>query len=213
VRPRVIGVVRDVKYGGLERVEAAGVFTTWERLAPSQSYLVVRTSGDVAETMPAIRASVQRADPTLPLHPIQPLEEVVAGSMADRRLRLQLASVFAGLSLALAAIALWGTVAQSVHERRREIAIRMSLGITQQGAVALIVRGGALLIASGVAAGVAAAGVSMRGLQHLFHGIAPFDPLTFIVGAAIAALVSLLACYLPARGAASISPAELLREG
>ena len=213
VRPRVVGVIRDVKYGGLERADAAGVFTTWERLAPSQSYLVVRTSGESGDTMSAIRAVVQRVDPSLPLHPVQSLEDVVAGSMADRRLRLQLAAVFAALSLALAAIALWGAVAQTVHDRRRELAIRMSLGATHRGAVGLIVRGAALLIAIGVAAGVVAAGVSMRGLQHLLHGIAPFDPLTFALGAGVATVVSLVACYLPARSAASISPAELLREG
>ena len=213
VRPRVVGVIRDVKYGGLERPEAAGVFTTWERLAPSQSYLVVRTSGERDDTMSAIRAIIQRVDPTLPLHPIQSLEEVVAGSMADRRLRLQLAAVFAALSLALAAIALWGAVAQTVHERRRELAIRMSLGATHRGAVGLIVRGGAWLIGIGILAGVPVAAVSMRALQHLLHGIAPLDPLTFSAGAAVATVVSLLACYLPARSAAAISPAELLREG
>jgi predicted permease len=213
VRPRVVGIIRDVKYGGLERADAAGVFTTWEWLAPSQSYLVVRTSGEVSDTLPAIQAVVRRVDPTLPLHPIQSLEEVVAGSMADRRLRLQLATVFAALSLGLAAIALWGAVAQNVQERRRELAIRMSLGATQNGAVGLIVRGGALLIGIGVVAGVLVAGLSMRGLQHLLHGVAPLDPLTFALGAVVAGLVSLLACYVPARGAAAISPAELLREG
>lgn len=212
-RPLVVGIIRDVKYGGLERPDAAGVFTTWERLAPSQSYLVVRTSGDPADTMAAIRAVVQRVDPTLPLHPIQSLEEVVAGSIADRRLRLQLAGVFAALSLALAAIALWGAVAQNVHDRRRELAIRMSLGATTTGAVRLIVRGGALLIAAGVSAGVLAAGLSMNGLRHLLHGVAPLDPLTFVLGVAVATVVSLLACYLSARTAAAISPAELLREG
>ena len=75
------------------------------------------------------------------------------------------------------------------------------------------VRGGALLIGIGVVAGVLVAGLSMRGLQHLLHGVAPLDPLTFALGAVVAGLVSLLACYVPARGAAAISPAELLREG
>jgi predicted permease len=213
VRPLVVGIIRDVKYGGLDRADAAGVFSTWERLAPSQSYLVVRTSGDPRRLVPAIRAVVQRVDPSIPLHPVQSLEEVVAGSMADRRLRLQLASVFAALSLALAAIALWGAVAQNVHERRRELAIRMSLGSTERGAVGLIVRGGAVLVFVGILSGVIVAGLSMRGLQHLLHGVAPLDPLTFAGGTGVAALVSLLACYLPARAAARISPAELLRQG
>lgn len=162
---------------------------------------------------PALRRAVQQLDPSLPVFTPHSLEEVVAGNIAERRLRLQLAALFAALALVLAAVALWGAVAQSVLDRRRELAIRLALGSTETGAVRLLVRRGATLLLCGVALGTAVALVSARSVRHLLHGVAPFDPLTFALGIGLAAAVSLLACYLPARRAASISPAELLREG
>ncbi|MBA2306226.1 MAG: ABC transporter permease [Acidobacteria bacterium] len=213
VKPRIIGVVRDVKYGGLDREAPAAIFAPWERVAPSQAYLVIRTAGDPMTLSTAVRQTVQRLDPNLPVFTPQTLEEVVAGSLAERRLQLQLALVFAGLALLLASVALWAAVAQGVIERRRELAIRMALGSTDTGAVRLVVRGGVTLIGGGLAIGVAGAGVSARELQHLLHGVAPLDPLTFVAGTTVAAALSLLACYAPARRAASINPAELLREG
>jgi putative ABC transport system permease protein len=213
VNPLIIGVIRDVKYGGLDREAPAAIFTGWERLAPSQAYLVVRTAGDPLALAPAVRQTLQRLEPSLPLFTAQSLEDVVAGSMAERRLRLQLAAVFAALALVLAAVALWGAIAQSVLDRRRELAIRLALGSSEAGAVGLLMRSGGMLILCGVAVGTAGAVVAARTLRHLLHGVAPFDPLTFVLGVGLAAVVSLLACYLPARRAASISPAELLREG
>ena len=212
VQPIVIGVVRDVKYGGLDRDAPASLFAPFSVMAPTQAFLVVRSTGDPMTLAPAIRRAVQQLDPSLPAFPPKSLEEVVSGSLADRRLRLQLAVVFAGLALVLAAVALWGAIAQSVVERRRELAIRMALGSTDSEAVSLVVRSGLLLILAGVAAGIIGAAVSARGLQHLLHGVTPLDPLTFAIGITIAILVSLIACYVPARRAASISPSELLRD-
>jgi predicted permease len=213
VRPIIIGVIRDVKYGGLDREAPPSLFAPWERIAPSQGYLVVRTEGDPLSLSSAVRRIVRELDPTMPVFTPESLEAVVAGSLAERRLRLQLAAVFAGLALLLASVALWGAVAQGVVERRRELAIRMALGSTDSEAVHLMLRGGAWLVAAGLAVGLIAAGASAQSLRHLLHGVAPLDPVTFAGGAGIAAVLSLVACYLPARRAASISPAELLREG
>lgn len=212
VQPTVIGVVRDVKYGGLDREAPAALFAPFSTLAPTQAFLVIRTSGDPMALASDIRRVVRDLDPSLPVFPSKSLEEVVAGSMADRRLRLQLAVVFAALALLLAAVALWGAIAQSVVERRRELAIRMALGSTDSQAVSLVVRRGVMLIAIGVGAGILAAALSARGLRHLLHGVTPLDPLTFVAGVAIAAIVSVIACYVPARRAAAISPSELLRD-
>lgn len=212
-KPRIIGVVRDIKYGGLDRAAPATLFAPWEKLAPGGGHLVVRTRGEVKGLPEALRRAVQRADPALPLFTPQSLEQVVAGSMAERRLRLRLAAVFAALALALAAIALWGTVAQSVLDRRRELAVRLALGATAAGAVRLMLRGGIAMIAAGVAAGIGAGAAAAQALQHLLHDVPPLDPLTFVSGAGLAILVSVAACYVPARRAAGVSPAELLREG
>jgi putative ABC transport system permease protein len=213
INPRIVGVVGDVKYGGLDREPAPSVFATWERIAPSQAYLVVRTEGDPTALSAALRRTVQQLDPTLPVFAPQSLDEVVAGSLSERRLRLDLAATFAVLALVLASVAVWGAVAQGVAERRRELAIRMALGSTDAGAVGLIVREGAVLVAWGLTGGVLVAALAAQAVRHLLRGVAPFDLLTFAAATAIAAALSMLACYAPARRAASISPSELLREG
>lgn len=213
IRPRVIGVVRDVKYGGLDRSSPAlTLFVPWENLAPGNAHLVVRTSGPAQSIGPSLRRIVQDLDPTLPLFPPQTLDEVVSTSMAARRLRLQLAAAFAALALALAAVALWGAVAQSVLDRRHELAVRLALGATRENAVRLMLRGGLVLIALGVVFGGAASAAAAKGLGHFLHGVSPFDPLTFAAGLSVAVIVSLVACYVPARRAAAISPSELLRQ-
>jgi putative ABC transport system permease protein len=210
--PTVIGVVGDIKHKGLDAEATAVMFAPWERLAPSNAHLVVRTSGSPGSLGPALRRIVQQLDPALPLFSPQTLDEVVAGTIAPRRLREQLAGVFAALALALAVIALWGAMAQNVLDRRRELAVRLALGSTRAGAVGLMLRGGLTLIAIGVALGVAGGIVTARLLQHLLHGVTPSDPVAFGSGTAIAALISAVACYLPARRAARINPTELLRE-
>lgn len=213
VKPRIIGIVKDVKYGGLDRsAPALTLFTPWEHLAPGSAHLVVRTAGPSSAIGAELRRLVQEMDPTLPLFTPQTLEEVVTGSLADRRLRLQLAGAFAILALMLAAVALWGAVAQSVLDRRHELAVRLALGATSGNAVALMLRSGLLLIGPGIVLGGAAGIGAARTLRHLLHGVSPFDPITFAAGLGVAACVSFFACYVPARRAASISPAELLRE-
>ena len=212
VNPQVIGVVRDIKHGGLDNTAPAVVYVPWERLAPSNAHVVVRTTGRPDSVGPALRRIVQQLDPSLPLFMPRTMGEVVAESIADRRLRLQLAAAFAGLALALAVVALWGAMAQNVIDRRRELAVRLALGATTGAAVRLMLRGGLILIAAGVAIGVVAGAISARLLRHLLHGISPADPMTFAGGAAVATIISLMACYIPARRAAAVSPSELLRE-
>jgi predicted permease len=213
VRPQVIGVVADIKHRGLDNAAPSVMFVPWERLAPSNAHLVVRTAGNPQAVAPSLRRIVQGLDPTLPLFAPQSLDEVVAGSLAPRRLRLQLAAGFAALALALAVVALWGAMAQAVLDRRRELAVRLALGSTYAGAVSLILRAGLVLIGAGVLLGVIASGITARMLQHLLHGVTPFDPLAFAGGVAVATLISAVACYVPARRAAAISPADLLRQG
>ena len=211
-RPRIVGVVKDVEYGGLDRAAGASIFTTWETLAPGNAHLVVRTSGRPLSVAAAVRRVVQELDPMLPSFTPQTLDEVVAGSIADRRLRLRLAAMFAALALALAAVAIWGAVAQNVLDRRRELAVRLALGATHRAAIGLMLRSGVMLTACGVGLGIAGAIAAARAMRHLLYGVAPWDPLSFAAGAAITMALAMTACYLPARKAASISPSELLRE-
>ena len=213
MKPLVIGVVRDIRHRGLDHAAPAVLFVPWERLAPSNAHIIVRTTGRPDSVGPALRRIVQQQDPTLPLFTPQTMEEVVAESITDRRLRLQLAAAFAGLALALAVVALWGAMTQNVLDRRRELAVRIALGATGAAAVRLMLRGGLILIATGVAIGAVVAAISARMLQHLLHGVTAQDPIAFVSGAAVATVIATVACYVPARRAAAVSPSELLREG
>jgi len=210
--PLVIGVVRDVRQRGLDGEVPAVLYAPWEVLAPSQAFLVVRTAGSPEALGPSLRRIVRDLDPSLPVYTPRTMEDVVAESIADRRLRLQLAASFAGLALGLAGVALWGAVAQSVIDRRRELAVRLALGASHAAAVRLVVRGGVVLIAIGITIGGATSAAVARLLDHLLHGIGPADPVAFAAAIALAAAISLAACYVPARRAAAISPAELLRD-
>ena len=211
VKPRVIGVVRDIRYGGLDRTPQPTLFAPWEKLAPGMAHLAVRTSGPPIELAPAIRQVIQAVDPSIPISTPRTLDEVVSLSIADRRLRVELSGAFALLALALASIALWGLVAQGVLDRRHELAVRLAMGSTERGAVRLIVRSGALLIGIGLTLGTACAMAAGRALRHLLHGVSPLDPLTFTSACLLVLAVALLACYIPARRAATLSPADLLR--
>ena len=209
---RVVGVVPDVEYGGLDRDAGATVFVVWEALAPSAPHLVVRTGGPPAAMITALRRTIAGIDPTLPVLMPQTLDEIVSGSIAQRHLRLRLAATFATLALLLAAVAIWGAVAQSVLDRRRELAVRIALGATRGAAIALVVRTGLMLTAIGLATGIAGAAAAARAMRHLLYGVAPLDPLAFVAATIATGVLSLAACYVPARRAARISPAELLRE-
>jgi predicted permease len=212
VRPIVIGVVADVRHKGLDQAPPPVLFATWERLAPSNAHLLVRTKGQIADLAPALRRIVQQLDPTLPLFQPKSLDEVVAVSIADRRLRLQLAGGFAMLALGLATIALWGAMAQAVIDRRRELAVRLALGATGAAAITLILQRGLMLTGIGVVLGAAGGIVSGRLVRHMLHGVNPSDPRALLAATAIAAGIALAACYIPARRAAAISPSELLRQ-
>jgi ABC-type antimicrobial peptide transport system permease subunit len=174
--------------------------------------LLVRTDGRPADLAPALRRIVQQLDPTLPLFQPKSLDEVVAVSIADRRLRLQLAGGFALLALGLATVALWGAMAQAVIDRRRELAVRLALGSTGAAAVTLILQRGLALTGIGVALGAAGGIVSGRLVRHMLHGVNPADPRALLAAIAIAAGIAFAACYIPARRAAAISPSELLRQ-
>jgi hypothetical protein len=212
VKPRVIGVIRDVRYGGLDHPARPTLFAPWEKLAPGVAHLVVRTSGPPASIAPAVRETIHRLDPSMPMTAARTLDEMVNASIADRRLRVTLAVAFAALALALASIALWGLVAQAVLDRRHELAVRLALGSTAGGAIRLMLRDAGLLTGAGLLIGAAGAAGAARALRHLLHGVSALDPLSFVAACVTVAAISLVACYVPARRAAAVSPIELLRE-
>jgi putative ABC transport system permease protein len=219
----VIGVVGDVEgRGGHERT-ALHTYTTWPtgsntqpqtRTARQRSYdarMFIARSEDPAAAIPAIRSAIREIDRNQPVGRVALVEDLYAEAFGRERFVLVLMSAFGLTAMALTAAGIFGVVAQSVVRRRREIGIRVALGAGPADVVRLFMSRGVALALGGTALGLAGAFALTRFLAALLFEVRPFDPLSIAGGTAIIMTVALLACWLPARSAAHLDPAETLR--
>jgi hypothetical protein len=209
-RPRIIGIVGDIKYAGLDSASSGTVYLLWNDLPAGTSYLVVRGSQDPLALAPALRRVIRDADPSMPVPEVRSLDDEILRSIADRRLRVLPAASFAILALAVALVGLSAVSSRAVAERRRELAIRGALGATPGGNLRMIVGEGAQWTALGVVIGLAAAGAVGRMLATLLYGVSPHDPATFAAVAVLVAAAAVGTCYLAARRALQQDLLELL---
>jgi predicted lysophospholipase L1 biosynthesis ABC-type transport system permease subunit len=207
----VVGVVGDVKSGDLRAVAGPGVYLPLAQFAYRANYLVVEVAGDPGAAIPAVRAVVRDLDPQLPLWDPGPLAGHVARATASERFSMVLLSVFGGLALALAAVGIYGIVAQSVAGRTREIGLRLALGARPAGVLGLVFRQGFAIAGVGLAAGAVGALAATRVLRTQLYGISPSDPGTLVGAVAVLGAVAAFAIWLPARRAARVAPMEALR--
>ena len=131
--------------------------------------------------------------------------------MAEPRFRTLLLSIFAIVSLALAAVGLYGVVAFSVNQRRAELGLRMALGADPADVLRLVLREGMMPVAAGILVGLGGAAMLARVMKTLLFGVDALDPVTFGAVATALAGVALAACYVPARRAMTVDPANTLR--
>ena len=172
---------------------------------------VLKTSADPAALASSVRAAVWAVDPALPITHVQTMEKLRGGATAQEQFNLLLVGLFAALALVLAAVGLYGVTAYAVAQRTRELGIRLALG-AQPGDVLRIVLGqGARLVAIGLAIGTVASLALTRLMTTLLFGIGTRDPITFGGVFVLLAIVSLLACYIPARRAMRVDPVVALR--
>ncbi len=173
---------------------------------------LVRTSGDPAALMPAIRSELTTLDPTMSFALVEPLSVMVGRSMAPTRFALVLIGVFAVVAVVLAAIGLYGVLAGVVRQRTSEIGVRMAFGAPTQTIFRQFIGLGLKLSAIGVAVGMVAAFGLTRWMASLLVGVTPHDPATYAAIAAVFIAVAAVACWLPARRAAALDPVVALRE-
>jgi putative ABC transport system permease protein len=150
-------------------------------------------------------------DPDLPLFQVTTMDKIVAESLSSERFSTLLLGTLAVLALALGAVGIYGVMSYTVSQRTHEIGVRMALGAGEGGVLQLVVRQGMTLVLVGLATGLAAALGLTRVLGSMLFGIGATDPATFATVIGLIALVALLACYVPARRAATVNPMETLR--
>jgi putative ABC transport system permease protein len=213
----VVGIAADVRVDGLEE-EAKPLFYVPLRQATFGFYpdwgmdLVVRTRSAPEGFAAAVRDEVRRLDPALPVFAVETMEARLSGSTARRRATAQLLGAFAVVALVLAVTGLSGLVALSVRLRLREMGVRTALGARPRDLVSLVLSEGLAVAAIGTGLGLAGALAGSRLLASFLYATPALDPLTFAVVAGLFGLVSLLACYGPARRAARLDPLVALRD-
>jgi putative ABC transport system permease protein len=209
----VVGVVADIRRSGLE-----GNFSPTIYILQSQSTrlainnIVIRTEGDPHDIIPAIKSALKRLDSRSRLGSVRTLEELIEGEMAPRRFMLRLVGLFSALALALAMLGTYGVLAESVAERIPEIGVRMALGAGPRAVIGLVLSQGAWMGAFGVALGATVAYVCRNVMSRFVFGVPTSDGLTFAAASAGVTVAVLLACWLPARRAASVDPVIALRQ-
>jgi len=212
----IIGLVKDAKYTAQRDEIPATMYRSWLQTPGATNVMTfeVRTAGDPKAFVPAIREAVRQVDPNLPLNNIKTQIEQADETLSLERLFAKLMSLFGLLAQQLASIGLYGVMAYSVSRRTHEIGIRMALGANRGAMLKMILKQGMALTLIGVVLGLAGAYVLTRYLESLtsmLFGIEPRDPLTFAGTAVLLTVVSLIACFIPARRATKVDPLVALR--
>ncbi|GMV06278.1 MAG: hypothetical protein AMXMBFR53_25540 [Gemmatimonadota bacterium] len=209
----IVGVVRQVKNGSLTEGPGEHVgayYFTYEQQTPGTAFVVARTATDPAGVTPALRDVVRRLDPELPLFGTQTMASRIDESLAQRRVPLVLLGVFAGVALFLAVVGIYGALAYSVTQRRKEIGIRMAMGSAPDDVFRSVVGQGMRVTGVGLLVGAVATWFLTRLIQSLLFGVQGTDLRVFGVVAVVLALVGLAACVVPARKATTVDPVEAL---
>ena len=206
----VVGVVADVTHDGFENSIQAQIYRPLRQNPYKGRFFVVATEGPPSAAAGSIRTALAEVDPNVPLS-VRPMTEIVAENALQWSIGSLLLGVFGLSALILASLGIYGVVAYSVAERRREIGIRMAVGATATDVRRVIVGEGLRLTAVGVGIGLVLSLALSRLMASVLFGVSAFDPLTFTVVIAAFAAVALGSSAIPARQASRTSPVSVLR--
>jgi putative ABC transport system permease protein len=207
---QIVGVYHNVHAADQREDRPEMLIPFWQIPWP-QAGFGVRTAEDPLSMQKSIAAAVHSVDPEIALAQPQTMDQIRSDTMADERFTLILFGVFAAVALFLAALGIYGVMAFSVAQRSHEIALRMALGATRGRVVSLIVREGLILAAVGLGLGLVGAYFVGRAMQSMLFNVRALDATAFGAVGLVLLASALLACYLPARRAASIHPMQVLR--
>jgi putative ABC transport system permease protein len=211
VPTEIVGVVGDVRYDSLTEEAEPTVYMPVPELTYAFMTFAIRTTGDPAEITPAVRRELGALDPDQPISDVRTMNQVMADTVARARFNTLLLGLFAGLATLLAAVGIFGVMNYAVTLRTREIGLRMALGAQPGRVLMLVLRQGLLLTLIGIGIGLAGALALTRLMSGLLFGVGATDPATYASIVVLLAVVSLVACYIPARRATRVDPLIALR--
>jgi ABC-type antimicrobial peptide transport system permease subunit len=201
-----------VKENGASRDTAPVIYACGYLRFWPDSDILLRTAGDPALMVNAVRRAIRALDPARPVYAVRPLLAAMDSVLAQNRFRTALLALFSTLALLLAAVGLYGVMAYMVTQRTREIGVRVALGARPGQILREILLSGARLTCAGALSGIALAALASRWAGELLYGVRPFEPAAHLAAAGILSAVALLACLVPARRATAIDPMRALRE-
>jgi putative ABC transport system permease protein len=211
----VVGMARDVRHTSLTDPPRPEFYRPHAQSPARTMILVVRAKGGAANAAEALRAAVRQADPEQPLYRMEPVETILASRMGGGRATTQVLGFLAAVALILAAVGTYGVMAYLSSRRLRELGIRMALGATASHVFGMMLRGGMLRAAAGLAAGLAAAYAAAPVLRSIGAGLEDVNPrelTSYLSVASLLLVVAVVACAVPAWRATRIDPASVLRE-
>jgi ABC-type antimicrobial peptide transport system permease subunit len=173
--------------------------------------VAVQTAGAPLAQVGSIRQALDQINRNLVLYRTETMDEIIAGSLSERRFSMILLGTFAALALMMSSIGIYGVVSHVASQRTHEIGIRMALGAERRDVLRMVLGEGAKMALSGVAIGLVAAFALTHLLAAMLFGVSAHDPLTFSGVASLLTLVALAACYIPARRAMKVDPMVALR--
>jgi putative ABC transport system permease protein len=205
----VVGVVGDVRQQGVDRITTPQLFMPVVQEPRATVFTIVRTRETVSPS--SLEAAIHDLDRNISIFNDRTVDQLLRDSSSRRRIAMIVLSAFGIIAVLLAAVGVYGVIAQVVAERRQEIGVRMALGATGGQILGQFLRHGLIVVAIGIACGVVATLAAVRSLASLVFGVTVTDPATLSAVASLLTVVALLACYMPARSAARIDPLQALR--
>lgn len=208
---RIVGVVADIHDDGLDLPVASRIYFPLFQRSNNALTVFYRSTNDPASQNTVIERAIHAVDPTLPVFGQSTMEDLLADSMVRRKVVLSLMAGFAAVALLLAAIGTYGVMSVAANQRVREIGIRMALGAQRRDIERLIVRPGLFLAVVGIAAGIVSAAVLARLMRAVLFAVGATDLVTYTLVSLLLIVVTLIACYVPARRATKQDPLIALR--
>jgi putative ABC transport system permease protein len=207
----IVGIVADTRRTGLDAVVRPETYLPLAQSPSGGMTIVVRSAGEPAAAIGALRAALRSIDPAIPLFGERTVDELVDDMAAQRRLNTLLLTIFGIVAAVLAAVGVYGVLAYSVQQRTRELGVRVALGATAGTLLRLVLAEGLVLAGTGLVLGLVGALALGRVLTTLLYNVSAYDPATLAAIAGVAALIAFLACLVPAIRAVRLDPVNALR--